>query len=69
MDSKDLNLRPYITARYTTHVVGSASSDHGIQRVRDDEISDGKSTSSSRKNAVYQQQDFDMHIEYDPHQR
>ncbi|KEF61098.1 uncharacterized protein A1O9_02663 [Exophiala aquamarina CBS 119918] len=74
----NMRLRPDETARFTTHIVGGSSS--GIVQERDgrnrkapsgdttkseDEISDDKSTSSLRKNGVYQRRDFEMHVEYD----
>jgi hypothetical protein len=67
--SKELRLRPDRTTQYTTHVVGGSSTavdTEGERRRRnDDEISDDKSTSSLRKNGVYQQRDFEIHVEYD----
>jgi hypothetical protein len=76
----NMRLRPDETARFTTHVVGGSSSGIGNGNERDgrnrkppsgdttksdDEISDDKSTSSLRKNGVYQRRDFEMHVEYD----
>lgn len=74
----NMRLRPDETARFTTHVVGGSSSGIGTERdgrnrkapsgdttKSDDEISDDKSTSSLRKNGVYQRRDFEMHVEYD----
>ena len=81
-NSQDLRLRPDKTTRYTTHIVGGGSrggGDTGIETGErkanagdvttksDDGISDDKSTSSLRKNGVYQQRDFEMHVEYDYH--
>jgi hypothetical protein len=68
--SQELRLRPDRTTQYTTHVVGGSSStgvgSEGDSRKRnDDEISDDKSTTSLRQNGVYQQRDFEMHVEYD----
>lgn len=77
--SNNMRLRPDDVARYTTHVVGGSSTGVGSSerenRSRnapsgdttksDDEISDDKSTSSLRKNGVYQRRDFEMHVEYD----
>ncbi len=74
-DSNDVHLRPDKTTRYTTHVIGGDSQGDVRERKShpenvarsDDEISDDKSTSSLRKNAVYQQRDFEMHVEYEDH--
>lgn len=33
----------------------------------DDEIGDDKSTTSLKKNGVYQQRDFELHVEYEGH--
>ncbi|KAK5061572.1 hypothetical protein LTR84_008116 [Exophiala bonariae] len=76
--SNNMRLRPDDVARYTTHVVGGSSTGVGSDRdgrsrnvlsgdttKSDDEISDDKSTSSLRKNGVYQRRDFEMHVEYD----
>jgi len=78
--ASNLRLRPDETARFTTHVVGGGGSSSGIVQDRDgrnrkapsgdttksdDDISDDKSTSSLRKNGVYQRRDFEMHVEYD----
>jgi hypothetical protein len=72
-DSRDARLRPDKTTRYMTRVVGGrehARNDEedvpaGTRTVNDDSTTDDKSTSSLKGNAVYQQQDFEMHIEYD----
>lgn len=74
----NMRLRPDETTRFTTHVVGGSSSGIVLERdgrnrkapsgdttKSDDEISDDKSTSSLRKNGVYQRRDFEMHVEYD----
>lgn len=78
--NNNMRLRPDDVARYTTHVIGGSSTGVGVVNDRegrsrnppsgdttksDDDISDDKSTSSLRKNGVYQRRDFEMHVEYD----
>ena len=77
-NSQDLHLRPDRTTRYVTRVVGGSGGGVGSERAAgerkanlgvgtksDDDISDDKSTSSLTKHGVYQQRDFEMHVEYD----
>jgi hypothetical protein len=76
-EPSDMRLRPDEVARYTTHIIAGGGSSSGTERDArkrkahagdgrsDDEISDDKSTSSLKKNGVYQQRDFEMHVEYD----